>query len=179
MPAPLSRLLPRYTCYMYLGTGSRSRAGPANTIQFLNPKHIPRAHTRISYIDNHDPYFLYPCFCAVHLGRIREHILGLQNDAGVLWMGTYARTRYFWHVHPHRTLELTLQPGIPISTLGDWYAQQTGDRSLCVGAADGSEYCTCVFQCGNGVWQRDEKSGWVFDKGCKKYCHIGVCDGQD
>jgi hypothetical protein len=52
------------------------------------------------------------------------------------------------------------------------------------------EYCTCVFQCGNGVWRKPEKreekeggsaegeGGWLFEKGCKKYCHAGVCDSQ-
>jgi hypothetical protein len=52
-------------------------------------------------------------------------------------------------------------------------------------AGDGEkekEYCTCVFQCGNGVWKRtakkDEDGGWTFEKGCKKYCHAGVCDSQ-
>ncbi|KAF1940110.1 hypothetical protein EJ02DRAFT_350679, partial [Clathrospora elynae] len=72
---------------------------------------------------------------------------------------------------------------VPISTLGDWYAQQTGDHSLCVPSEEGGdgdkEYCTCVFGCGNGVWICDGhgKGGWTFEEGCKKYCHAGVCDG--
>jgi len=118
-------------------------------------------------------------------------------------------------------------PEIPIAKLGTWYAEQTGDRSLCVKQDDGSEYCTCVYQCGNGVWQELEEHGgskssgkevddegrekerqdaheergdageyaryaywiqkglgvksgkWKYEVGCKKYCHAGVCDGQD
>ena len=116
-------------------------------------------------------------------------------------------------------------PEIPIAKLGIWYAEQTGDRSLCVKQDDGSEYCTCVYQCGNGVWRNEggggsnsivakedgaERGGsdggsgdevkdeigerygywiqkglgdkygkWKYEVGCKKYCHAGVCDGQD
>jgi hypothetical protein len=42
------------------------------------------------------------------------------------------------------------------------------------------EYCTCVFQCGNGVWRKSEKGEgeWVWEKACRKYCHAGVCDSQ-
>ncbi|KAL1798468.1 hypothetical protein ACET3X_002505 [Alternaria dauci] len=79
---------------------------------------------------------------------------------------------------------------IPIPKLGDWYAEQTGDRSLCVLQDDGSEYCTCIYECGNGVWRSpnetnhhswrhgDKSSMWEWESGCKKYCHVGVCDGQ-
>lgn len=71
--------------------------------------------------------------------------------------------------------------------MGDWYAAQTGDRSLCTRQDDGSEYCTCIYECGNGIWvggqskedEEHEVKEWTWTEGCKKYCHIGVCDGQD
>lgn len=75
---------------------------------------------------------------------------------------------------------------IPISHIGNWYAAQTGDRSLCTRQDDGSEYCTCIYECGNGIWvsvqgkhEEDEVKEWTWTEGCEKYCHIGVCDGQD
>jgi hypothetical protein len=87
---------------------------------------------------------------------------------------------------------------IPISSLGNWYAEQTGDRSMCTpsrpihleqqvmngkrlgkdGVGKEQKYCTCVFQCGNGVWRHEGKDTWTFEKGCKKYCHAGQCDSQ-
>ena len=71
---------------------------------------------------------------------------------------------------------LTLHPGIPISHLGAIFAKQTDDRSQCI-LDRGKEYCTCVFECGNGVWScKDGK--FRFESGCKKYCHAGECDGD-
>ncbi|KAH7347021.1 hypothetical protein BKA66DRAFT_432998, partial [Pyrenochaeta sp. MPI-SDFR-AT-0127] len=72
---------------------------------------------------------------------------------------------------------------ISIATLGDIYVQQTGDHSLCSVTEEGNLYCTCVFECGNGVWTCSEKGNqkersWMFEKGCKKYCHAGVCDAM-
>ncbi|EOA86612.1 uncharacterized protein SETTUDRAFT_30944 [Exserohilum turcica Et28A] len=58
---------------------------------------------------------------------------------------------------------------IPIAHLGAWYAAQTGDGSLCTRQPDGSLYCTCIYECGNGIWSY----------GCNKYCHAAICDGQD
>ncbi|KAF2029484.1 hypothetical protein EK21DRAFT_25248, partial [Setomelanomma holmii] len=64
---------------------------------------------------------------------------------------------------------------IPISHLGTIFANQTSDRSQCI-PESGVEYCTCVFECGNGVWTC--LSGQLrFESGCKKYCHAGECDG--
>lgn len=107
-------------------------------------------------------------------------------------MGTYAKSPYV-HRSSFRPLldqsDITIE--IPIPKLGDWYAEQTGDRSLCVLQDDGSEYCTCIYECGNGVWRSldeskhdswrygNESSSWEWESGCKKYCHAGVCDGQD
>jgi hypothetical protein len=66
---------------------------------------------------------------------------------------------------------------VPISFLGDRYANQTRDRSQCVSQAKGKEYCTCVFECGNGVWSCKDGS-YKFVSGCRKYCHNGECDGD-
>jgi hypothetical protein len=66
---------------------------------------------------------------------------------------------------------------VPISFLGDTYASQTRDRSQCVRNDKGEEYCTCVFECGNGVWECVE-GVYFFKQGCKKYCHGGECDGD-
>jgi hypothetical protein len=76
-------------------------------------------------------------------------------------MGTYAKSPYV-HRSSFRPLldqsDITIE--IPIPKLGDWYAEQTGDRSLCVLQDDGSEYCTCIYECGNGVWRSlDESDG--------------------
>ncbi|KAJ6279483.1 hypothetical protein J3E71DRAFT_401573 [Bipolaris maydis] len=76
-----------------------------------------------------------------------------------------------------------------LTSLGTLYAKQTGDRSLCTRQDDGSEYCTCIYECGNGVWSyhHDQStttsttthvSDWTWERGCGKYCHAGVCDGQ-
>ncbi|KAF7450622.1 hypothetical protein Ptr902_07580 [Pyrenophora tritici-repentis] len=93
--------------------------------------------------------------------------------------------------------ELMEKQEIPISTLGSWYAHQTHDRSLCTPQPNGTEYCTCILECGNGVWMCEEEKGktsvstaagmaerakkrrWRWVGGCGKYCHGGVCDGQD
>ncbi|OAL57463.1 hypothetical protein IQ07DRAFT_582619 [Pyrenochaeta sp. DS3sAY3a] len=77
----------------------------------------------------------------------------------------------------HCGWELMEEYGIPIARLGDLYVRQTGDRSLCSVTEKGVSYCTCVFECGNGVWRCDGAGGFVFKQGCKKYCHAGVCDG--
>jgi hypothetical protein len=66
---------------------------------------------------------------------------------------------------------------VPISFLGDTYASQTRDRSQCVRNDKGEEYCTCVFECGNGVWECVE-GVYFFKQECKKYCHGGECDGD-
>ncbi|CBX91308.1 predicted protein [Plenodomus lingam JN3] len=68
---------------------------------------------------------------------------------------------------------------ISIAQLGILYVQQTGDRSLCTTTSRGESYCPCVFECGNGIWRGDGEwmGGLVFEKGCGKYCHAGVCDG--
>ncbi|KAF1916523.1 hypothetical protein BDU57DRAFT_447762 [Ampelomyces quisqualis] len=67
-------------------------------------------------------------------------------------------------------------PGVPIAELGDIFAHQTSDRSQCV-VEEEKTYCTCVFECGNGVWScRDDL--YRFEKGCGKYCHGGECDGD-
>lgn len=107
-------------------------------------------------------------------------------------MGTYAKPPYV-HRSSFRPLvdQSDIFTEIPIPKLGGWYAEQTGDRSLCVLQDDGSEYCTCIYECGNGVWRSldeskhdswrygNESSSWEWELGCKKYCHAGVCDGQD
>ncbi|KAL6161034.1 hypothetical protein ACJQWK_08840 [Exserohilum turcicum] len=98
---------------------------------------------------------------------------------------------------------------IPIAHLGAWYAAQTGDGSLCTRQPDGSLYCTCIYECGNGIWSyvhaptttmlttttttttssssssssqqavtRNNRR-WIWEKGCNKYCHAAICDGQD
>ncbi|XP_014557436.1 hypothetical protein COCVIDRAFT_97132 [Bipolaris victoriae FI3] len=80
--------------------------------------------------------------------------------------------------------ELMQNLNISIASLGTLYAKQTGDRSLCTRQDDGSEYCTCIYECGNGVWsfQEDQSTtdvkDWTWQQGCGKYCHAGVCDGQ-
>ncbi|EUC45155.1 hypothetical protein COCMIDRAFT_96375 [Bipolaris oryzae ATCC 44560] len=96
--------------------------------------------------------------------------------------------------------ELMQNFNISIGSLGALYAKQTGDRSLCTRQDDASEYCTCIYECGNGVWSHhqakrhedddgnddhndDDKStthvnAWTWEQGCGKYCHAGVCDGQ-
>ncbi|KAJ5063199.1 hypothetical protein J3E72DRAFT_237504 [Bipolaris maydis] len=85
--------------------------------------------------------------------------------------------------------ELMQNLNISIASLGTLYAKQTGDRSLCTRQDDGSEYCTCIYECGNGVWSyhHDQStttsttthvSDWTWERGCGKYCHAGVCDGQ-
>ncbi|KAH7092564.1 hypothetical protein FB567DRAFT_517451 [Paraphoma chrysanthemicola] len=70
-----------------------------------------------------------------------------------------------------------MELGIPISHLGNVYAKQTNDRSQCVSQDGGKEYCTCVFECGNGVWTC-ENGKLNYESGCKKYCHAGECDGD-
>lgn len=68
--------------------------------------------------------------------------------------------------------------GVPISYLGDHYAHQTHNRSLCVSEEKAEkEYCTCVFECGNGVWSCNA-GVYRFVSGCKKYCHAGECDSD-
>ncbi|EUC31676.1 hypothetical protein COCCADRAFT_100623 [Bipolaris zeicola 26-R-13] len=100
--------------------------------------------------------------------------------------------------------ELMQNLNISIASLGTLYAKQTGDRSLCTRQDDGSEYCTCIYECGNGVWsfryqskrhqddndddhedydeEEDQNTtdvkDWTWQQGCGKYCHAGVCDGQ-
>ena len=66
---------------------------------------------------------------------------------------------------------------VPISHLGAMYAKQTSDRSQCIIDDEGKEYCTCVFECGNGVWSCKDRA-YTFVEGCKKYCHNGECDGD-
>ncbi|KAF2848487.1 hypothetical protein T440DRAFT_401232, partial [Plenodomus tracheiphilus IPT5] len=68
---------------------------------------------------------------------------------------------------------------VSIAQLGDIYVGQTGDHSLCTITSHGKRYCPCVFECGNGIWSCDQEldGGLVFETGCKKYCHAGICDG--
>ena len=100
-------------------------------------------------------------------------------------------------------ISLTPRTDISIASLGTLYAKQTGDRSLCTRQDNGSEYCTCIYECGNGVWSHHHQGktrqrhyddddhdnydyaesttdvkAWTWEQGCGKYCHAGVCDGQ-
>jgi hypothetical protein len=79
---------------------------------------------------------------------------------------------------PHRLSPiLQMCTGVPIAFLGDMFANQTDSRAQCVIQEGGEEYCTCVFECGNGIWSCAQGS-YRFEKGCKKYCHKGECDGD-
>lgn len=69
--------------------------------------------------------------------------------------------------------------GVPIAYLGGVFANQTRDRSQCVsqGGEKEEEYCTCVFECGNGIWSC-ANGFYRFERGCRKYCHAGACDSD-
>jgi hypothetical protein len=79
---------------------------------------------------------------------------------------------------PHRLSSiLQICAGVPIAFLGDMFANQTDSRAQCVIQERGGEYCTCVFECGNGIWSCSN-GAYRFEKGCRKYCHKGECDGD-
>ncbi|KAF5853775.1 hypothetical protein GGP41_006530 [Bipolaris sorokiniana] len=108
-----------------------------------------------------------------------------------------------WELMQNLNISLTPRTDISIASLGTLYAKQTGDRSLCTRQDNGSEYCTCIYECGNGVWSHHHQGktrqrhyddddhdnydyaesttdvkAWTWEQGCGKYCHAGVCDGQ-